>query len=174
MAEIKLIGMALIMVSAGAIGCIFGERAKREIKILLSLSRCLMMFESEIRYCGTTVNEICARICAGGEMWSDFFGYISDELADNNLNTDIGMIWEKGMKLFDISKGLSIEDKEEFLRFGRELGSSDRESELGRINMYNDYIKGRLSYLEKNINERVRLCRLLGVTAGVFITILMV
>ncbi len=174
MTEIKLFGMALIIISAAAIGCIFADRAKREIKALSSLSRCLMVFESEIRYCNTPLREICARIYVSGELWSDFFGYVSEMLSENDPDAGTGIIWETGAGLFDAPRFLSAEDREEFLRFGNELGKNDRESELGRINMYIDHIKNRLSLLEKNINERVRLCRLLGVTAGVFITILMV
>ena len=172
--EIKFIGIILILISAAAIGCIFGEKAKREIKVLESLNRCLMLFEGEIRYSGTTIRDICERLSGSGEIWTDFFRYISDELSCDAISGNIGMIWERGISLSDVSKALNDEDKCELIRFGRELGSGDRESELARINLYMDYIKNRLSYLEDNINERVRLCRLLGVTAGVFITILIV
>lgn len=174
MLNMKLFGIALIMVSASAIGCIFGERAKKEIKIFESLNRCLMLFEAEIRYSGTPIRDICGRIAGCRELWSDFFARIADGLGENTANTDVGRIWEDAAAYSGISSGLTDEDIRELIRFGSELGGGDRESELGRINLYMDYIRNRLSYLYENINDKVRLCRLLGVTAGVFITILIV
>ncbi len=172
--EIKIAGAALILVSAAAIGWVFGERAKREIKVLLSLNRCLMLFESEIRYSMSTIKDICVRLSEADELWSDFFGLVAEGISADSLNADAGSVWEKAVEKSDISETLDDEDKAWLIRFGSELGNSDRESELGKINMYIDYTKNRLLCLEKNINERVRLCRLLGVTAGVFITILIV
>ena len=66
------------------------------------------------------------------------------------------------------------EDIHEFIRFANELVCFDRESQLGRIELYIERIEKRIEYLEKSINERVRLYRILGATGGIFITILMI
>ena len=65
-------------------------------------------------------------------------------------------------------------DKENLVRFGENLGYLDREMQLGTIDLY-------LNQLEEEINEqaivareRTKLYNVLGIMAGIFITIVMI
>ena len=66
------------------------------------------------------------------------------------------------------------EELDELIRFGSMLGTSDRDSQISIIELFIDNINDRINYLQKHIYEKVRLCHVLGVTAGLLITILIV
>lgn len=67
---------------------------------------------------------------------------------------------------------MSVCDRRELIRFFSGLGKSDIEGELGRIKLYTEYIRGRIEGLLGEAVNKVKLFRVLGVTAGLFITIL--
>ena len=51
---------------------------------------------------------------------------------------------------------------------------SDKESLVKRIDMYIGILDNRIATLNKDIGNRVRICRMLGITGGAFLTILIV
>jgi len=90
------------------------------------------------------------------------------------LDRNIGEIWADTLDKVSVSRYMSKEDQNELKRFGRNLGSYDKNSQLNKIDLFIDYIDRRITVLDSGLSERVRLCRILGVAAGVFVTILMV
>lgn len=70
---LKICGSIMIIAASAFIGYMYGERTKKEIDVMKSLLRCVMIIESEIRYAGTPVKEIFRIIAKTGELWNDFF-----------------------------------------------------------------------------------------------------
>lgn len=168
---LKICGSIMIIAASAFIGYMYGERTKREIDIMKSLLRCIKTIESEIRYAGTPIKEIFRLIAGTGELWSDFFGGVSDKLNDNG-HEGMTVIWDDVLSGNTVSRNMGSCDRREFVRFFGGLGKSDIESELGRIKLYTEYIRGRIEALSKEEADKVKLFRVLGVTAGLFITIL--
>ena len=165
---LKIRGSVMIIAASAFIGYMYGERTKKEIDVMKSLLRCVMIIESEIRYVGTPVKEIFRIIAKTGELWNDFFCAAADKLDGKDM-TDM---WDDIIDNQTVSRNMSVCDRRELIRFFSGLGKSDIEGELGRIKLYTEYIRGRIEGLLGEAVNKVKLFRVLGVTAGLFITIL--
>lgn len=177
MGMIKITGVVFVLAACSLIGVVAGERQKEHINLLMSLKRCLLTVKGEIAYAYTPLSEIFS-ILSGmqSESWSVFFSQVLDELADRSQDDmgNLSQIWEKVCKSSDVCRNMGQEEIGELIRFGGMLGTSDRDSQISRIDLFIENINDRIDYLRKHIYEKVRLCRVLGVTAGLLITILIV
>ena len=163
-----MIGILVVLISTGCIGYIFGERAKRQIELLSSLRRCVSVVESEVRYMGTEMANIYEIIANGNEEWSAFFGKMSDNMREYYAINAEHVLSE------NITDYLSKEDKKELLRFLCEPCGHDRQKEVARINAYADRLDARIKFLEADVSGRIKLMRMLGVSSGIFLILLIV
>lgn len=174
---VKILGVVFVLAACSMIGVAAGERQKEHINVLMSLKRCLLTVKGEIAYAYTPLSEIFTILSEmGSECWSVFFAQVLDELADKSQEdmSNLSQIWEKVCRDSDVCSNMGHEELDELVRFGSMLGTSDRDSQISRIELFIDNINDRIHYLQKHIYEKVRLCRVLGVTAGLLITILIV
>lgn len=65
-------------------------------------------------------------------------------------------------------------DKEQLRKVGECLGYLDKEMQMNTIDLYLSQLEGQIEELSKEIKERTRLYNLLGVMAGIFVTIVMI
>ncbi len=173
--ELKLLGVFAVIIAAAAIGYEVGENAKRQLHVFENLRHAVTLIRSEIGYALTPIKELFEMLSTGNdEIWTDFFRIVSKELDRAELDRNIGEIWADTLDKVSVSRYMSKEDQNELKRFGRNLGSYDKNSQLNKIDLFIDYIDRRITVLDSGLSERVRLCRILGVAAGVFVTILMV
>lgn len=174
---IKICGIAIVLAACSMIGIAAGEKQKEHINMLMSLKRCLLTVKGEIAYAYTPLSEIFSLLSGmGSESWSVFFARILDELADRSQDdmSNLSQIWERVCRKSEVCADMRQDELDELVRFGSVLGTSDRDSQISRIELYIENIDDRINYLQKHIYEKVRLCHVLGVSAGLLITILIV
>lgn len=156
-----------------------GERAKHQLKLLEGIKRWLLIFHSEVSYSGITLLELAEQLAEEKSVnsegaWSDFFENLAFRLNSNSIDSSIAVMWEESLDTSEVCRFMLNADRQEFIRFGQDLGCLDKASQLGRIDLYLDRVNMRIAEVEKGLAEKVRLCRLLGIAGGVFITILIV
>ena len=151
-----------------------GEKARRHLRLLESLRHWLTVFRSEVHYSGTTLGELSEQLAENDDMWNVFFKNLSKEINSGCIEKNISKLWEESFDASGVASILSQSDKTAFIRFGHELGCMDKASQLGRIDLYLENVSLRIAELDKGLSEKVRLCRLLGIAGGIFITILIV
>ncbi len=165
---IKLAGICIVMTATCSIGYIMGERAKRQLEIVSSLRRCMGIIESEVRYMGTEMRKIFEMISEKEEEWASFFGCMAKYMeSDYQIKKDF-IIQEK------ITEELQKEDRSDLIRFMCEPCGYDRQNELGRINIYMNRLDTRITALESDLKGRVKLMRMLGLSSGVFLILLII
>lgn len=173
--EIKFLGSMITVFAASAIGYMLGEKAKDQLKIMESLRRCMTIFRGEIQYSGTPLREVFELLVKyKHEIWCEFFEKMANEMGSSTLRKNMGQMWKESLTTTSFFREMSTVDRMECIRFGEALGSYDKGSQVGQIDLYMEQVNNRITELEGAISERVRLYRLLGVAGGVFITILMV
>ena len=65
-------------------------------------------------------------------------------------------------------------DKENLIRFGENLGYLDRELQISTIDLYLNQLQEEIKEQAVVVKERTKLYNLLGIMAGIFITIVMI
>ena len=175
MVAVKVTGICMIIISSVLIGVTFGENARNKIKLLESLMRLIIRFRGEINYSVPVLSEIFENISAySKDIWSDYFVMMSERLNSPEYAENGDKMWEQAAVKLHIDRMLYEEDYKDFLRFGKELDGYDRESMIKRIDMYINMLDNRITVLNRDIGNRVKICRILGITGGVFLTILIV
>ena len=84
----------------------------------------------------------------------------------------LAIIWERCCESDLECLLLGREERVRLHELGMQLGSLDKKQETQIFLQYAEFLEEKRGGLLKEIQEKQRLCNLLGVTAGLFLTIL--
>ena len=154
-------------------GMEYSKNLHKRIWQLNDLKKIMLNLYGDVEYGGCTLAESFERIAKKQEPPFQTF-----------LNTlCIKMKKEKGMPFEMIFEGavnetlqtsaLRIKDKENLTRLGRQLGNTQRNSQLRTIQIYLEELEQLIQELEKEKQEKQKLGRILGISSGVLIVILL-
>lgn len=175
MTAVRIIGICMIITSSVLIGVAYGEKARNKIKLLESLMRLVIRLRGEVNYSVPVLSEIFEDISGYTEdIWSEYFLEMSKRISAPDYPENEDIMWGQVAAGLHIDSMLYEEDYNDFIRFGSELDGYDKESLVNRIDMYIGILDNRIATLNKDIGNRVRICRMLGITGGAFLTILIV
>ena len=171
---LKIIGAVLTISSCSEMVFYFSNELNVRIKQLRELRKYIMILRGDIRYGGTPLPEAIGNLAKRSPgAFKKFLSTVSEKLYESGGGT-FQEIWGKCVWSELKNTSLTEMDKENLGRFGENLGYLDREMQLGTIDLY-------LNQLEEEINEqaivareRTKLYNVLGIMAGIFITIVMI
>lgn len=83
-------------------------------------------------------------------------------------------IWEESLEQLFSQIHLPHSEQEELKRLGKKLGSSDCKMQEQALNWYGDQLKELEKSCRLTLGEKQKLCRSLGILAGLFLTVLFV
>ena len=85
------------------------------------------------------------------------------------------MAWSLGVdNILDKKSSLKSEDKNSLKDFGRGLGITDRQTQINNIEKYQSQIQLTIKELKAEKNEKCKLYRMLGITFGAFLGIVLI
>lgn len=171
---LKIFGIMLIIMSSTGIGFALGNNMKQRLEELKELKKLFGMLMGEIKYAGTPLYEafgIIGRRSRG--IYAAFFLQTAKALEALN-GKSLPAIWEE-LKAEEFLKEsrLSEKDWDRLLRFGENLGYLDKDMQLGTIELYLENLESELKEGTADYLKNSRLCRCLGVSGGLLITILL-
>ncbi|WP_310604022.1 stage III sporulation protein AB [Anaerosporobacter sp.] len=170
----KIIGAILVIVSSGCMGVYFSVILKERIKDLKELNKLIVILRGEIRYASTPLPEAVGSLAerTDGE-YRRFLHAVAQEL-DKLEGRTFSDIWHGCVESELVDTSLSKKDKLLLSRLGENLGYLDKEMQLNTIDLYITQIQGELDDAVDCVKEKVRLYNMLGVMAGIFITIVLI
>lgn len=171
---LKILGAALTITSCAALGFYCSNELNTRLKQLRELKKYLTILRGDIRYGGTPLPEAIhnlARRTPGA--FRTFLTHVAEQLMQSGGGT-FSEIWsvcvEKDLK----NTSLTETDKEGLARFGDNLGYLDREMQVNTIDLYLNTLQEEIRDQASVVKERTRLYNILGIMAGIFITIIMI
>ncbi|SHM84924.1 stage III sporulation protein AB [Anaerosporobacter mobilis DSM 15930] len=170
----KIIGAILVIVSSGGIGLYFSIILKERISDLKELNKLIIILRGEIRYASTPLPEAVSNLAyrTDGE-YRRFLLAVAEEI-DKQEGKSFGDIWNGCVEKELVDTSLNKKDKLLLTRLGENLGYLDKEMQLNTIDLYITQIQGELDDAVDGVKEKVRLYNMLGVMAGIFITIVLI
>lgn len=170
----KIIGAFLVIVSSGAMGVYFSIILKERINDLKELNKLIVILRGEIRYASTPLPEAVGNLAyrTDGE-YRRFLLAVAEEL-DKLEGRPFNDIWHGCVEKELVDTCLNKKDKLLLSRLGGNLGYLDKEMQLNTIDLYITQIQGELDDAVDGAKEKVRLYNMLGVMAGIFITIVLI
>ena len=163
---IKIIGMILIITGSALIGNHMAERYRIRICMLEEWQEALQYLYGEIEYSAADASE-------SSKYYGKFFGLVWEEMQkkDGKLFFEIWRACLDDIEKFSL---LQKEDKRLLEEFGRNMGNLDRFSQLHMIEIYQERVKHQIEDARLEYTSQTKVCRILGITAGIFMSIVLV
>lgn len=170
---LKVIGSVLTITSMAAMGFYFSSILRTRAEELLELKKYFMILKGEIRYHRTPLPEAMGELAARSSIgFQSFFQSVHENLKALSGQT-FYQVWARSVEECLGDTCLSKEDKASLKRFGENLGFLDQEMQINTIDLYLSQLEEQRKRLTIEMKDRTRIYNLLGIAAGIFITIIM-
>ena len=157
---LKMVGCLGIVAATSGYGYSRGMEYQRQITDTGELQRVIRQLAGEMEYTYAPLAQVCASVsrrCSQNyRIWLEHLAIIWEEWSESDLECLL----------------LGREERVRLHELGRQLGSLDKKQETQIFLQYAEFLEEKRGGLLKEIQEKRRLCNLLGVTAGLFLTIL--
>lgn len=172
---LKICGIVLILLSSAGIGFNASSIMRLRLDELNELKKMILMLRGEIKYTRTPLGEAFAVIARRTNgIYSEFFKNTSAELAKLN-GKSLSEIWQEQFKCeMMIKSHLSDKDQRWLLQLAEGLGYLDKEMQLGTIELYVEQLDAMILEGAKNFEKNSKLCKALGISAGLFLAIILI
>ena len=162
---LKITGIVLIMMSASLMGYLFSKDYIERINRLEQIQKMLILLKGEISYSNNSVQEALENI---SEMIEGKVGEFVAKVQESFKKAEmpLSVAWSLGVD--------NIFDKNSLKDFGRGLGITDRQTQINNIEKYQSQIQLTIKELKAEKNEKCKLYRMLGITCGAFLGIVLI
>lgn len=169
----KIIGAVIVCLSSAALGYKKSVMIEQRLDILNEFEKSLILLKGEIKYSAASLPE------ATESVYNRTFGYIksfyekvSKDLS-NNIELTIKQIWEDNARLCFKEEFIDAEDLNVITELGTQLGHLDVSMQLRAIELCMNRLKERQLAATKEIKDKSRLYKTMGVAGGVLITLVL-
>jgi stage III sporulation protein AB len=165
---IKFVLFFIILIISINIGQAIGAKYSNRLNYLQDFKSFINLFKIKIRYSENILENIFLDISKNS---SDVIKSILNDTVNNMQNFSASSAWEKSINdcLFIIK-----EDKELFLSFGKELGSTDVIGQIDKISVTQNMLDVKINEAEIEKQKSLKLFKTLGVVCGLAIIIVLI
>ncbi len=174
MLGVKLAGSVLVLVACTGLGLDKSLEYRRRLRMLSELRRMFLLLAGEIRSSRTPAGDAFSHMAARMDgIYRDFLEKLSGALRQEGRGRFDRLWKEQVLESFEKSP-LNREELELLLSFGNTFGYLDAQMQLAAIDFFQRELAECYEKLLVSCQGKMRVARLLGVTAGVFLVILLV
>lgn len=170
---LKIVGVIMVITACTGMGVYEGRELTKHENVMKQIRQMLLLLKGEIQYGNSSLFDIFAKISLKIEGETGFF---LKELLQEIRKNDRYMfydIFEACAERKMITKRMSLEEKEDFLSFGKQLGGSDRKTQIAQMEIYMKELEYDIEKLHMEVQEKKKLYRNMGVLCGFFLVIIL-
>lgn len=168
---LKLAGCLVIVAATSGYGYSRGLEYQKQITDTGELGRVIRQLAGEMEYTYAPLAQVCASVSGRcSPVYQSWLEHLAKEL--ERAVRSFATIWEESCKKELTSLNIGKEERLRLQELGMQLGSLDKRQETQIFLRYAEFLEEKRSSLLKDVQEKRRLCNLLGVMAGLFWTIL--
>lgn len=169
---VKMIGTILVIAGSGGCGWYLAYETKMRIRILQELQQGLVVLQGEMEYAGDDMEEILEGVSKKSVYFTEFFRSISKRL-HRKENRSLFAIWQEEIQRLSCRKKMKEEDLFFLEELGKNLGNLDRQTQLHTLELLSGRLEKQITYAREEYQNKAKVYRVLGVTVGVFATVLL-
>lgn len=176
MSGVKLLGSLIVLMSAAGLGAVKSMEYTGRIRDLAEMRRLFLLLDGEIRSCRTPIPDAFLHMASRmNDNYRVFLEKMSEQLQKAE-GEDFSVLWKRILEdtLGGGKTDLKKEDMELLQSFGDMFGYLDVQMQLDAIALLQEQILERMSRLSGNCSAQMRMARLLGISGGIFLVILLV
>lgn len=170
---LKLAGVVLLMSGCVGMGISKVKEEKRRTKELRQIKRIIIRIQNEMVYGKRTLPEICFLLSGCMEQpYQEIFFKIYQKLGENRGEI-FEKLWKEQMKTGLKELPLKTEEKDILCNLPEHLGIQDETMQAAGIGQSLDIVTDRIRQSETEYESKAKVIMSLSVTAGLFISILL-
>jgi stage III sporulation protein AB len=170
---IKIIGSALIVLSASLMGLYYSNRENFRIADLAEFKKTLILLRSEIEFSMTALPEAMLTLSEKtSKKFAPFYKYIGLRL-NEKTGEGIGVIWREALEGALLKTYFAAEDIDYFRSLGDALGVMDRALQQNSLRMMTDYIDAKTDALYEAGIKSKKMYPSLGILGGILIAVVL-
>lgn len=170
---IRWIGALCVVFATSYAGIEYSKNLQRRIHQLTELKKIFTDLYSDVEYGACTLAESFERIAGKQDiLFQDFLNRICCGMKDGN-GMPFHLIFSEAIDHALSESALRDSDKVHLIQLGRQLGSTQRNGQLRILQLYFQELEQLIKELEEAKLEKQKLSRILGVSSGVLIVILL-
>lgn len=163
------------MTAAAGLGAAASMEYRRRMEDLSEMRRLFLLLSGEIKSSRTPVPEAFSHMASRmKEPYRSFLRELSERLSKME-GENFAVLWKNALeeKFGRGQSGLKRQDLELLNSFGDMFGYLDTEMQLNAIRFLQEQLLDRLGQLSGSCAAQMRMARLLGVSGGIFLVILL-
>jgi len=168
---LEIIASIIIITGSAYIGIIYASKYENSVKQIESFADALKMLEFDISFLRLPLTEAFERISKNQSgVIKKFFKFLSEELKEKN-SKNVGELFKKAV--FKYKNELLIGENAEniLLDFSNNMGLMDAQNEIANIKSAYTKLKYYENEARESAKKNVKMCRGLGLLAGIFIVL---
>lgn len=170
---LKLVGAGMTIVCCGAMGAGVCRDMRKRIRLLQELRRMAIILTSEITYANAALEEAFAELAKRlADPAGAFFGHVRQRMQEGEHGV-LGEIFKKQSLRDFKGSGLKKTDLESLWTLGGQLGYLDTEMQKKTLAYYLEQVNAACMQAQEEYKEKEKLFRCLGISAGIFLVILL-
>ena len=171
---IKIFGSIFLFTSAAAIGYLKADELKERVRCLNALKRMMILLQGELRFHRATLSEAFENVSERVDPPVDVF---LEELAKKLENRHSGSfltVWDEVVDDLLTNEGFKKEDKVLLEQLGNSLGYLDLTMQTENLNLAILQTDDAIMNAKEQLEVKGKLYQTMGVTAGAFLTLLII
>lgn len=171
---VKLIGSLFLISSAAAVGFVKAEELQVRVRLLLEIKRMIGFLQGELRFHKASLEEAFEAVAERmGSPFQEFLKELAEKLGKKEIK-GFGEIWKEQVDSLLKEDGFQKEDRYLFQMVGNGLGYLDLNMQIENLNLAMLQTEEALKIAKEVQKVRGKLYQTLGVTAGMFLTLLII
>lgn len=176
---IRWIGAIFVVFATSYAGYEYSQNLQKRIQQLNGLKKIFTDLYSDVEYGACTLLESFSRIGERQEnLYRDFLqrvcsGMKKDEDPKEKNGIPFHLIFSEAIMTQLSESALTDSDRNSLIQLGKQLGNNQRNGQLRILQLYLQELEQEMKELEKTKQEKQKIGRILGVSSGVLIVILL-
>lgn len=170
---IKVMGAVLIISATSLWGVRMANGFKEEYRQIQYIQKILWQIKSRIGYTRADLGEVFLQVARElREPYKSWLMAVAQEMERNDGRL-IAQIWREQTTERLASSGLPQSEIQQMTQLGDCMGSADIELQMKNLELHISELEQSMDEMRPAIREKVRVYHWLGVTGGVFISVLL-
>ncbi len=171
---IKFIGAILIISGTSLYGFYFGYIKQLRIKRLKQMKETFILMSGQIDFAIRSIPQILINISKRNDCMpvKDFYGYVGNKLRSRECS-DFNEAWNEGVNLYLCDNIFTESDREIFRNVGNMPVYLDKQMQIKELEENIKMLEEDIINASENLASRLRIYRCTGISAGIFIVLIL-
>lgn len=171
---LKVFGSTITIAAAALLGACAARELEVSYQEMIYLQKLIGMIQGEVRYARAVLSHIFLKIGKEAKAPYDVWLKQMSIRMEARKGGSLGDIWRESVNLYLGASKLPRRELKRLGELGVLLGDADARMELEVLGGYKEELSRAIEDMHREIQNKKKLCRCLGISGGIIIAVLLV